>query len=188
MAVLVEALSVIVRRDAINKKFRGAWQQFVNEVPNASLCYDDDLARVGFMTPGDVEKYLERLIAQGLVVMVDGKFGDCAVVDQREGPTMHVDWLSVARVSIDSRGSEVVACWLIEGPPEAAAVSQPAGRRTLSKPVGWTYERSLSANFSFVPKDQMQEKWKFLRSEGANDVYLDQTTGKELFVGRSALK
>lgn len=45
MAVLVEAISVIVRRDAIRGKYPGGWQGFVAAVPNGTLCYDDDLAR-----------------------------------------------------------------------------------------------------------------------------------------------
>ncbi len=188
MAVLVEALSVVVRRDAIVRKHPGAWQQFLAEVPNTSLCFDDELARVGFMTPPDVEKYTARLTSHGLAFHDGKKFQDLAVVDQREGPTMPVDWLSVARVSIDAKGSQVVACWLKDAASGAAAAPVPASRKTLATPAGWRFEKSLSANLSYVEKDKMQEQWKFLRSEGTNDVYLDLATGKEKFVARSSLR
>ena len=46
MAVLVEAISVIVQRDAIEKRFHGGWREFENAVPNSTLCADDELARV----------------------------------------------------------------------------------------------------------------------------------------------
>jgi hypothetical protein len=37
MAVLVEAISVIVRRDAIDGAFDGGWRGFVSSVPNVTL-------------------------------------------------------------------------------------------------------------------------------------------------------
>ena len=57
MAVLVEGISVIVRRDAIESKYDGGWDTFVDNVPNATLCADDEIARVGFMGPADVEAF-----------------------------------------------------------------------------------------------------------------------------------
>jgi hypothetical protein len=51
MAVLVEAISVVVRRDAIDRSFEGGWMAFVSRVPNATLCTDNQLARVDFMDP-----------------------------------------------------------------------------------------------------------------------------------------
>ena len=64
MAVLVEALSVIVRRDAIVRKYRGGWQEFLQHVPNNTFCTDDELARVGFMHPKDVEAYVTHLVGR----------------------------------------------------------------------------------------------------------------------------
>lgn len=66
MAVLVEAISVIVRRDAINQRFAGGWEAFVECVPNATLCYDADLARVGFMARADAQAFIHRLEVRGL--------------------------------------------------------------------------------------------------------------------------
>jgi hypothetical protein len=48
MAVLVEAISVIVRRDAINQHLAGGGSAFHDLVPNATFCYEDDLAWVNF--------------------------------------------------------------------------------------------------------------------------------------------
>jgi len=58
MAVLVEAISVIVRVDSINKKFPGGWIGFKDHVPNQTLCADNELARVGFMTSEDVKNFV----------------------------------------------------------------------------------------------------------------------------------
>ncbi len=61
MAVLVEAISVIVRRDAVNLRFSGGWREFLAIVPNSTLCSDEDLARVGFMSPLDIEAFVAFL-------------------------------------------------------------------------------------------------------------------------------
>ncbi len=42
MAVLVEAISVIVRRNSIEKHFIGGWAAFLQTIPNATLCHEDE--------------------------------------------------------------------------------------------------------------------------------------------------
>src|SRR5260370_3074825 len=88
MAVLVEAISVVVRRDAIDRAFDGGWRAFVSRLPNATLCTDDQLARVGFMDPKAVENFVKGLEAAGLVFLRSGKCADIAAVDQQRGRTM----------------------------------------------------------------------------------------------------
>ena len=61
MAVLVEAISIIVRRPAIAERFEGGWPAFQDVIPNATGCYDADLVRVGFMHPADAEAFLSVL-------------------------------------------------------------------------------------------------------------------------------
>ena len=55
MAVLVEATSVIVRREKLEAAYPGGWAGFVADCPNKTLCADRHLARIGFMSPVDVE-------------------------------------------------------------------------------------------------------------------------------------
>src|ERR1039458_7210552 len=97
MAVLVEAISVIVRRDSIEQKLSGGWNAFEQSVPNATLCDDGVLARVGFMDPRDVGRYIDWLEENGLVFFREGKTVDIAVVDQLSGPTAPCEWLEVGR-------------------------------------------------------------------------------------------
>jgi hypothetical protein len=40
MAVLVEAISVIVRRDTIARRYDGGWPGFVAAAVNSTLCAD----------------------------------------------------------------------------------------------------------------------------------------------------
>ena len=81
MAVLVEPISVVVRRDAINTRFIGGWPAFLESIPNRTLCADADLARVGFMSPDDVKAYASELEAGGLVFLLDGEAQDFALLD-----------------------------------------------------------------------------------------------------------
>lgn len=63
----------------------------------------------------------------------------------------------------------------------------PGDEMTLSTPEGWCYENSLSANFNYVANEEMKEKLKFLRHNDGLDVYLDLSTGKEVYIGRTRL-
>lgn len=186
MAVLIEAISVVVRRDAIKARYPGGWRGFLAIVPNTTLCFDDELARVGFMTPLDTEAFVWQLEDDGLTFIHNGQAVDIAVVDQLRGPTIPSYWLEFARTSpFGTTGRKVAACWLFEGPRVAVGIHLPAKAMSIATPDGWTYEKSLSANSQFVANEDMQDRLKFLRHEDGNDIYLDLATGKEAFVGRS---
>lgn len=153
MAVLVEAISVIVRRDAIARKFGGGWPEFVSGVPNATLCYDEELARVGFMTPPDTEAYINYLETEGLMFLdKDDQAVDIAVADQQRGLMVDCDWLEFARLAFDTAG-KVGACWLFEEPRIAWGVCLPGKTLMLATPPGWEYENSLSKEFHFAPDE-----------------------------------
>lgn len=177
MAVLVEAISVIVRRPAIAERFKGGWPAFQRAIPNATGCYDDDLARVGFMSPAEVEAFVSVLEAGGLIFRRDGQAVDIAVVDQLRGPSVPAPWLEVAKVELFEPKLKVCACWL-------------AGQKLdgIAMPAGWKFEGSLSDRPGFAAEGTEGDRLKFLRHEGGNDVYLDLISGKEVFVGRPAVK
>jgi len=54
MAVFVEAISVIVRRPAIDERFKGGWPAFLQAIPNQAGCLDKHIVCVGFMSPEGV--------------------------------------------------------------------------------------------------------------------------------------
>jgi len=185
MAVLIEAISVVVRRDAINNKFSGGWSAFQELVPNATLCFDDDLACVGFMAPPDVGEFIKQLEKGGLTFLREEDALDLAVVDQIRGPTTKANWLQFAQVPLKGIDKKVAACWLYEGQGMGAGIHFPSTNMTLATPIGWRYEESLSAHHTFVANEDMKEKLEFLRRERNVDVYVDRSTGKEVFIGRT---
>jgi hypothetical protein len=171
MAVLIEATSVLVRLEAVREKFPGGWAGFQNRVPNKTLCSDDELARIGFMSPGDTKMYVEDLERCGLVYLSDGEASDIVVADQLRGPLRPCPWIEFGRVSIE--GGTVAACRL-------------KGSRSMKlfTPDGWSYQGSLSQTYGFVPNDAAHASLKFVEHREGFDIYLNRLTGKEVYTGR----
>jgi hypothetical protein len=175
MAVLIEAISVVVRRDRIAVRYAGGWEAFEHDVPNGTLCADDDLARVGFMSPPDAKAFIAALEEEGLRFLVDGIAEDVAVVDQQQGPLNPCRWLTFGKRTLEGGGT-VATCWHTEGTGPAAPLATPAG---------WEFEGSLSQQFHFVPAERMEEHVHLLRRDAGQDVYLDLTTGREIYIART---
>ena len=183
MAVLIEAISVVVRRDAVVRSFRGGWEAFKGIVPNNTFCTDTGISRVGFMEPNAARNFIERLEFGGLTFVEDSEAKDLAVVDQQRGPTVDCRWLEFSRFSMGNSGY-ALACWMWDKPRKGYGVHTSGKRIDLHTPPGWKYEGSLSQNFTFVPSEERNERLKFLRREGNLDVFQDNQTGEILFLPR----
>lgn len=140
MAVLIEAISVVVRLSDLKDKFPGGWEQFVREAPADMLCADSNVARVGFLDLAEAEAFVKRLTAHGLTFIAGGTSADIAVVDQATGPTTPVDWLEFGIVPF------------LDG---AVTVARMVGdtENMLMTPDGWKFERSLSRAAGLTPDD-----------------------------------
>ena len=178
MAVLVEGISVIIRRKAIEEKFPGGWEAFVEDVPNETLCADDELARVGFMSHGDVKAYVQHLEKFGICYLSQGRAVDLVVGDQLQGPAAPCDWGQFGHVNIG------------EDPHQRVAACRAVGStlNMLIHPDRWQYEGSLSQSFGFVPGDHPDNGLTFLRRENNVDVYHNSLTDKEVYIGRTTGK
>ena len=175
MPVLIEGLSVVVKRTSIDSKYLGGWEAFLCDVPNRTLCYDDDIARVGFMTPPDAQGFVEHLQAKGLSLIEEGVAIDIAGVSQLSGLLAKCDWLEFGHLELDGPGDRIAFCKLVG--TEATNVACP---------TDWQYEGSLSQQYVFVDQEYVNEGLKFLRHEDGVDVYLNLLSGKEVFVGRTS--
>jgi len=175
MAVLIEGISVVVRVDAIVNKFPGSWERFKAIVPNQSLCADNEVVRIGFMSPADVETFVTQLQSNGLEFLRSGKAIDIAVADQQHGLTTACSWLEFGHVDMGSNGSIVAACRLM-----GSKVNQ------VVTPPGWKYESSISRSCGFAHNESVEKDLKYLRHENGLDVYLNIATGEEVYVGRTA--
>ena len=175
MAVLAEAISVVVRADALLAAFQGGWEGFKVIVPNQTMCADGELVRVGFMTPDDAKGFVERLGALGLTYIDGGTARDLVVVDQMRGPMVACDWIEFGHVNPDNDPAKRVAACRLKGSIRSQVVMPP----------GWAFEGSLSQTFTFVPTEHAGRSLTFLRHEGGLDVYRNDVTGEEVFVGRT---
>lgn len=174
MAVLMEAISVVIRVETIQGKFPGGMSAFLAVVPNKTYCSDGELARVSFMVPQDVGAFVDRLESSGLRFLRAGSAADLAVVDQRSGPTTPCAWLEFGHVNLSAGGNRVAASRL-----------KGSRSKQIATPPDWTYENSLSASHTFVANEDISARLEFLRTENGIDVYLDKTTGKEVYAGRT---
>ena len=155
MGVLVEGISVLVRKDSIEQKVDGGEARFRLHIPNATYCDDGELARVGFLTPTDVGTFIEELEEIGLVFMNEGQFVDIAVCDQQRGATAECEWLEFAHLPVD--GGKVGVAWIYEGERMGFGVHLPSKSMSVSTPPGWRFKDSLSDKFQFVPDDATRQ-------------------------------
>ena len=176
MAVLVEGISVIIKRSVIEEKYPGGWEAFVADAPNKTLCADEELARVGFMTPVDAEQYVKHLGQYGFRYLAEGVAIDLVVADQLRGLLAESDWCEFGQVSGGGNNLDRIA--------GCRAVGSMA--TTLACPDGWKYDGSLSQMYAFVSTADLEKNMKFLRHENGLDVFLNQLTGKEVYMGRTA--
>ena len=117
MSVLVEALSVIVRVDTVSRRYPDGLHGYARDCPNGSFCTDGRLARVGFLSPHDVDFHLGLLEALGFVHLRGGTAIDAVVVEQQEGPLSPCLWLAFGH---DREG--IAMSWQVDGPPGPMAV------------------------------------------------------------------
>lgn len=174
MAVLVEGLTVVMRCEAIVKKFTGGVDAFKASLPNSTLCSDGEIACVNFMVPVDVQSYIEHLTENGLTYKDDGKSIDIVVVDQTRGPTTLCDWVDFGEANWNNDPK----C------PISLCCAKETKLNQIVVPEGWNYESSLSANHKYVEGESIPDNLKFLRNENGLDVLVDENTGQEFFVRR----
>ncbi len=157
MAVLCDAISVVVRQDSIEKYFSGGWEKFLDSIPNRTFCTDGELARVGFLNPADVEKYINEIIANGLqfqskiksinIFKSPRKFDDIVVIDQYRGPTLPCSWIEFGSFEVSDSGISVPVCWLFEGDRIMDGLHLKTLNMQLSAPEGWKPEDTASMRF-----------------------------------------
>lgn len=141
MAVLIEAISVVIRLDRLMAAFEEDWDAFKALVPNDTLCSDNELVRVGFMAPHDVEGFCNILQACGLRHLAEGHAIDFVVVDQQRGFTSPCDWADFGHIDWQGDRARRMPVCRLKG----------SRARTIMVPEGWEWERSLIASFGFTP-------------------------------------
>jgi hypothetical protein len=175
MAVLAEAISVVIRAKPLLAAYQDNWDAFKLDVPNATLCADGEIVRLGFMSPDDVEQFVKRLTERGLIHLDHGIARDIVVVDQLQGPTSGCTWLDFGHVNLDADPTKRIAACRLKGSASWKVIL----------PDDWQFENSLSATSGFVPSEQIDKDLTFIRHDAGIDVYRNEVTGREVYVGRT---
>jgi len=132
MAVLVEGISVIVRRWDVSRRYPRGLRGYRALCANGTLCTDGQLVRVGFISPDAALAFVAGLQEVGFVGVSDGMSIDSCLVDQRQGMVYRASWLEIFRFPYQG-GSLTLAA--LAGDNSA----------TVAVPKGWRFEDSLSA-------------------------------------------
>ena len=100
MAVFCEFISVIIRRDSIDKYYPGGWNSFVMFGSGGPMCCDGEIVNIGFMNPLDTSIYLDDLKDKGLQYdqslkgsLTLREIDDVVVLDRFMGHHEKRDWL-----------------------------------------------------------------------------------------------
>jgi hypothetical protein len=165
MAVLIEGFSVVVRNSTLDAKYPGGVGGYRRDCPNRTFCADERLSQIGFMVRSDAEVFVTQLAAKGLTPYRKDVAEDVALVSPVDGPLRPCPWLEIGR------WGQVVIAWLAG-----------TNRGDLHAPSGWSADNRVEQ----ISPEEAKRRLEFLRSEGNVDVYRDKTTGKELYVGRTA--
>jgi len=174
MAVLIEAYSVVIRRETIAEKYPGGLEQYVNDCPNRTLCMDEEIVRVGFMSPVDMTTFIENLERIGFRYVEDDEFDEIAVVDQFKGVFLPCGWLEYLKLVIFEGDIRVAIC-----KRKGAAIGN------VVFPYGWDYETSLSKRTLLYDSKSLEKRLIFLRRKDGRNFYLDALTGENMFIDRA---
>jgi hypothetical protein len=91
MAILIEAITVIIRDKAILDKYPNGQLGFMADITVFKALWhkDQNLTRVGFFDPNNMYPFLRRLEERGLVFTDDSNAdsGDFCIVDMMKGTT-----------------------------------------------------------------------------------------------------
>ncbi len=169
MSVLIEALTLVVWKGALEESFPGGVEGFLEAVaalawPPRFACADDaQLVNVSFYERAHAEPTLALLRAHGLGQGGAGLIDDLELVDQHEGPASPRHWLEW-RPFEEGRCAEA---WLL-----GTSAGQPAAD------AGWTPERSRG----LVRRRDVDEPGRLLRlaEEHGVETWLDLKTGRQL--------
>jgi hypothetical protein len=141
MAVLIEAISIVIQLETLRERYPGGIEAFQDACPNHSFCADDHLARVGFLQPTEMDSFASRLEHAGLTAIKDGNCADFAIVDQVQGPIAPCDWFEWGR-----HADGFNLGWLAGTKPSTIVV-----------PLGWTLRDSLNID-AILPRDTSRDR------------------------------
>jgi hypothetical protein len=167
MSVLVEALSVVIRRTTLDDYYPGGTDSYIqladSEASAARLaCIDEELTSVSFLRPSDAHQWIDYLADHNIVHLDGDQSLEIVCIDQHFGPTKPCDWIEW-RIHPDG----YTHCWL--------AGTEPG---LMIAPEGWTPDRSRR----LVRRESGDDYHHMvpLAVEDGLEYWLDLSTGRQI--------
>lgn len=165
MAIVVLTRAVIVPVAVLERKWPGGEAGYRAAAPNKTYRCDGHLAAVEFMTPGDVECWVQRTLKPaGIRFPEKGTERDAVVADSHEGLTTPCSWLDFRRLDNWAEAR-------LKGAPDTP----------LTGPPGWSPEAEPGTHY--VDPDSCGRRMKFLSVDDAVATFLDEETGRRTYIG-----
>ncbi|MCC6145271.1 MAG: hypothetical protein DPW12_10525 [Rhodocyclaceae bacterium] len=165
MPIAIITRAVIVPVQVLERKWPGGEAAYRAAAPNQTYRSDGHLAAIDFMTPGDVDIWIEEsLKPAGLRFPPHGRERDVAVVDAVEGPTTPCEWLEFIR---QPKWSEA----RLKGAPETA----------LTGPRHWSPENEPEA--TYLDPETCGRRMRYIGAEPHLATFEDEETGQHNYVG-----
>jgi hypothetical protein len=167
MSVLIEALTLVIRRFDLDIRYPGGTEAFLQHAleltePPRFICGEDaHLVNLSFSSPEHMMECLKLLTYHGFLDVDDGQVVDMAYVDQHHGPTMPCHWLEWRR-----HPEGFTYAWLAGTEPGDMAVDE-----------GWTPERSRGME-RFDVRDEPGRMLRLAEDDGV-EIWLDLFTGSQ---------
>lgn len=149
MSVLLEAVSILIRIDAINERYPGGMEQFEKDFQGGTFCKDSKLVRVGFMGSNDADRFIVDLMQKGLIYKENNKTVDMVYGTQARGLEDECDWVELREFPVEENGltGTVLAANLSWSLYNENDEHLKEDQKKLSTPSGWIYSISLSKDF-----------------------------------------
>lgn len=174
MAVVIEAITIVVRRDAVRRAFRGNEAAFEALAPNRSGRKDAHLHAVGFMDHRDAAAFVTRALEpRGLAWARGEEAIDLTLVDQFTGLQHYTPWLEVGQYPVE--GGAVTAAWLKGTEPGA-----------LSTHGGWHLQGYLG--LARTPIDENCAWQEVPSGHPGLRAMLDPETGEKRYTMRNTVR
>ena len=177
MAVLVQAVTVIIVNSALEQRFPGGLRAFEQSWSGPTYCSDGRISAVAFMSLEDARRFTTLLAARGFADPWATPARDIAVAIQGQGLLTPADWLKVDRRALDEtpNAPEVTTARLVGEELE-----------TFSAPPGWNARALESLTPITLDEYELQGT---LHSDGGGEVlvYRHKETGVLRYVARPDL-
>ena len=176
MTILIEAISIVVRCDALERLGPDGLDHFYSSIPNQTYYSDGRLARVGFMEEEDALDFVAVMESLGLVHLEADVPADFTIVLQGETDSVPCKWLE--RFKVECRGNMLDVAAFVDDEGNVYLEEDPGD---FVAPDDWSPERGLVYH-------QSRDDLTYLRSQhsdggGILDHYRSPD-GQIVYIGR----